>query len=71
MQDFQTVIELVSLMEFPGPSDLEPIRQEIHEFYKMMAFDKKHTLISIPNANKKQEDLTRLIGSQIDMLRNL
>lgn len=71
MQDFQTVIELVSLMEFPGPNDLEPIRQEIQEFYKMMAFDKKHTLISIPNANKKHEDLTKMIGNQIDILRSL
>jgi capsular polysaccharide biosynthesis protein len=71
MQDFQTVIELVSLMEFPGPNDLEPIRQEIQEFYKMMAFDKKHTLISIPNVNKKYEDLTKIIGNQMEILRNL
>jgi capsular polysaccharide biosynthesis protein len=71
MKDFQTVIELVSLMEFPGPNDLEPIKEEIHDFYKMMAFDKKHTLINIPNMNKKHEDLTKIIGNQIDILRNL
>jgi hypothetical protein len=71
MKDFQTVIELVSLIEFSRPNDIEPVKTEIHDFYKMIAFDKKHTLISIPNQNKKQEDLTRLIGSQIDMLRNL
>jgi hypothetical protein len=71
MKDFQTVIELVSLMEFPGPSDTEPVKEEIHDFYKMMAFDKKHTLINIPNANKKHEDLTKLIDNQMGMLRNL
>jgi hypothetical protein len=71
MKDFQTVIELVSLIEFPGPSDTEPIKEEIHDFYKMIAFDKKHTLINIPNVNKKHEDLTSLISTQIDMLRNL
>jgi hypothetical protein len=71
MKDFQTVIELVSLMEFPGPSDEEPIKEEIHDFYKMMAFDKKHTLINIPNVNKKHEDLTSLISTQIDTLRTL
>jgi hypothetical protein len=71
MKDFQTVIELVSLMEFPGPNDLEPIKEEIHDFYKMMAFDKKHTLVNVVNANKKHEDLTKLISNQIDTLRNL
>lgn len=71
MKDFQTVIELVSLMEFPGPNDLEPIKKEIHDFYKMMAFDKKHTLVNIVNANKKHEDLTKLISNQMDILRNL
>jgi hypothetical protein len=71
MKDFQTVIELVSLMEFPGPNDTEPVKEEIHDFYKMMAFDKKHTLINIPNVNKKHEDLTKLIDNQMSMLRNL
>jgi capsular polysaccharide biosynthesis protein len=71
MKDFQTVIELVSLMEFPGPNGLEPIKEEIHDFYKMMAFDKKHTLVNIVNANKKHEDLTKLISNQMDILRNL
>lgn len=71
MKDFQTVIELVSLVEFPGPNDTEPIKAEIHDFYKMIAFDKKHTLINIPNVNKKYEDLTSLISTQIDMLRNI
>jgi hypothetical protein len=71
MKDFQTVIELVSLMEFPGPSEEEPIKEEIHDFYKMIAFDKKHALINIPNVNKKHEDLTKLISTQIDMLRNI
>ena len=71
MKDFQTVIELVSLMEFPGPSDTEPVKEEIHDFYKMMAFDKKHTLINIPNVNKKHQDLTKLIDTQMGMLRNL
>jgi hypothetical protein len=71
MKDFQTVIELVSLMEFPGQNDTEPIKEEIHDFYKLIAFDKKHTLINIPNANKKHEDLTDLISKQIDMLRNI
>lgn len=71
MKDCQTVIELVSMMEFPPLSDTEPGRDEIHDFYKMMAFDKKHTLINVPNVNKKHEDLTSLISTQIDMLRNL
>jgi hypothetical protein len=71
MKDFQTVIELVSLIEFPGRNDTEPVKGEIHDFYKMISFDKKHTLISIPNANKKHEDLTNLISKQINMLRNI
>jgi len=37
----------------------------------MIAFDKKHTLVNIPNANKRHEDLTNLISKQIDMLRNI
>jgi hypothetical protein len=71
MKDFQTVIELVSLIEFPGPNDPEPITGEIHDFYKMIAFGKKQTLISIPNVNKKYEDLTKIIGNQMEILRNL
>jgi hypothetical protein len=71
MKDFQTVIELVSLIEFPRPNDPEPTSGEIHDFYKMIAFGKKQTLISIPNVNKKYEDLTKLISSQMDILRNL
>jgi hypothetical protein len=58
------VVEIVSpLFVNPIRSDgVElPIRKEIHNFYKNIAFMKKHTYVALPNQEFKVEDLEQFI----------